>query len=72
MEIINHVWIVLCCGHVMSETKTIHSKTKTTFNKSYNMLGIKELFIDLGLRKNRNYKNIVTFSIFKQQKTSQF
>jgi len=30
----------------MSETKTIHSKTKTTFNKSYNMLGIKELFID--------------------------
>jgi len=30
----------------MSETKTIHSKPKTTFNKSYNMQGIEELFID--------------------------
>jgi len=28
---------------------------------------LKILFTDLGLRKNRNYKNIVTFSIFKQQ-----
>jgi len=33
---------------------------------------MKILFTDLGLRKNRNYKNIVTFSIFKQQKLLNF